>query len=106
MSFKVFAQQFLAATAVEAFAAELGVVSADLVADSETFDVLANGGNDTDSFVTGNQGELSCVIRRCSMGLCMLDRELTLARNSPSWMCKSVPQTPQARTLICMPRCQ
>ena len=27
-------------------------------------------------------------------------RKLTFARNSPSWICKSVPQTPQALTLI------
>lgn len=51
MGLKVFAQKSLAATAVEAFTAELGVVRADTLANLEALDILANGSNDTDSLV-------------------------------------------------------
>lgn len=50
----MFAEQLIAATAVEALAAELGVVGDDTVTDVEALDLGANGGDDTDSFVTGN----------------------------------------------------
>lgn len=55
---EVFAEQLIAATAVEALAAELGVVGDDAVTDVEALDFGADGGDDTNCFVTGDEGEL------------------------------------------------
>lgn len=58
VGFEVFAEQLIAATAVEALAAELGVVGDDAVTDVEALDLGADGGDDTDSFVTGDERKL------------------------------------------------
>ena len=55
---EVFAEQLIAATAVEALATKLGVVGDDAVTDVEALDFGADGGDDTDCFVTGDEGEL------------------------------------------------
>lgn len=98
VSLEVLAEQLVAAAAVEADAAQLGVVCDHALADLEVLDFGAHGGNDADCFVAGNQRELLSLVSLRRMFLMGFD--LTLAMNSPSWMCRSVPQTPQALTLI------
>ena len=49
---EVFAEEFFAAAAVEAFTAEFGVVSDDALADAKAFDLGADGCDDTDSLMT------------------------------------------------------
>jgi hypothetical protein len=55
---EVLTQQQLATATVEALHAELGVVGDDSLADVEALDGRADGGDDADGLVAGNQGEL------------------------------------------------
>jgi hypothetical protein len=58
MSLEVFTEQLVSTAAVEAFTAQLRVVSNDPLADLEALDVRANRRDDTNCFVTRHQGEL------------------------------------------------
>lgn len=60
VSLEVLAEQFIAATAVEAGTAELGVVGDHALADQEVLDFGTDGGHDADGLVAGDQGELYC----------------------------------------------
>jgi hypothetical protein len=51
MGMEVLAEQLIAATAVEALAAELRVVRNDTVADFEAFDLGTHSRNNTDGFM-------------------------------------------------------
>lgn len=51
MSFEVLAEKSLAPAAVEAFAAELGVVGANTFANCESLHIFANRSDDTDGFM-------------------------------------------------------
>ena len=51
MGLKLLTKQFLASTAVEALAAKLRIVCADSIADLEAFDLRAQGGYHTNSFM-------------------------------------------------------
>lgn len=55
---KAFAEQSLAASTVEAFSTELGVVGADTLANGEVLDSRSDSSNDTDSLVAGDEREL------------------------------------------------
>ncbi len=54
----VLAEQILAATTVEAMAAELSVVSGDAVANFEVGNLRSDSGDNSHGFVSGNQGKL------------------------------------------------
>jgi hypothetical protein len=58
VSVEIFAQELLAAAAVEALAAEFGVVGHDAVADLEPLDFGPDGGDFADGFVAGDEREL------------------------------------------------
>jgi len=55
---EVFAEQSLAATTVEAFSTELGVVGADTLANGEVLDSRSDSSNDTDGLMAGDEREL------------------------------------------------
>jgi len=55
---EILTEELLPATAVEAFSAELRVVSNYSIANLEALDIRPNGSNDTDGFVTRDQWEL------------------------------------------------
>jgi hypothetical protein len=57
MGREVLAEELVAATAVEAVAAELRVVGSDTVANGEALDVVGHGNNLTNGLVSRNQGE-------------------------------------------------
>jgi hypothetical protein len=57
MGLKIFAEEFLATAAVEALAAEFGVVGHDAVADLETLDFRADRSNFADGLVARDQGK-------------------------------------------------
>ena len=88
------------------------VVRDDALAEREALDVLAHGGHDADALMAGDEGELQCGRAGSVGGPRLLNKTRdegtigggvhTLAMNSPSWMCRSVPQTPHALTLIRM----
>lgn len=56
---EVLAEQFITATAVEASAAELGVVGDHTLADLKVLDFGTDGSNDAYRLVAGDQGELN-----------------------------------------------
>lgn len=58
MCLKVLAEELVAATAVEALAAELRVVGNDALADLEPLDFGSDGRNDTDRFVAYRCGSM------------------------------------------------
>jgi hypothetical protein len=92
MRLKVLAQETLPATTEKTVPAEFGVICADTVAHRELSDVFTEGDDLSDSFVAGDEGELE--------GSGRVRRGETFAMNSPSWMWRSVPQTPHARTAL------
>jgi hypothetical protein len=51
MGLEMLTEQFLASTAVEAFAAKLRIVRADSIADLEAFDLRAQGGYHANSLM-------------------------------------------------------
>ena len=55
---EVFAEQLITTTAVEALVAQLGVVSDDSIANVKVLDLGADGSDDADGFVTGDEREL------------------------------------------------
>ncbi len=57
MGFEVLAEQQLATTTVEAFAAELGIVRTDSFSNFEAFYVLPHPCDDTDRLMTGDEGK-------------------------------------------------
>ena len=57
MSFEMFTEQLLAATTVEAFAAELGVIGTDSLSDLKAFHVLSHGCDNTHGLVCCVEGE-------------------------------------------------
>lgn len=55
---EVLAEKFFTSTAVEAFTAELRVVSNDTIANAETLDLVTNCCNNTDGLMARNEGKL------------------------------------------------
>jgi hypothetical protein len=58
VSLEVLAKQLLSSSAVEAFAAKFRIVCNNTLADLESLDLGPNSSNNTDSLMTGNEGEL------------------------------------------------
>ena len=69
MGLEVLAEQFIAAAAVEAGAAELGVVGDDALADLEVLDLGANGSDDTDGLMAGDERELDVASAMLALGV-------------------------------------
>lgn len=57
MSFKVLTEQQVATTAVEAFAAEFGIIRHDSLSLLEAFYVLSHAGDDANALVSGDERE-------------------------------------------------
>lgn len=69
MGLEVLAEQFIATAAVEAGAAELGVVGDDALADLEVLDLRTNGCDDTDGLMAGDERELEVASAMLALGV-------------------------------------
>lgn len=69
MGLEVLAEQFIAAAAVEAGATELRVVGDDALADLEVLDLGANGSDDTDGLMAGDERELDVASAMLALGV-------------------------------------
>jgi hypothetical protein len=95
VSLKVLAEEGDAAAAIETMSTEFGVVRTDTISDFKFLDVFSDSSNLSHSLMSRNQGKLhnQQLLHSYRRGIWG-----TLAMNSPSWICKSVPQTPHAPT--------
>lgn len=69
MGLEVLAEQFIAAAAVEAGAAKLGVIGDDALADLEVLNLGANGSDDTDGLMAGDERELEAALAMLALGV-------------------------------------
>lgn len=69
MGLEVLAEQLIAAAAVEAGAAELGVVGDDALADLDFLDLWANGSDNANGLMAGDERELEVASAMLALGV-------------------------------------
>jgi len=94
MSLKIFTEKRNSPSTIEAMATQFRIISTDTISNFESFDIFSHCDYFTYRFVAGDQRELEYQ----RYAFTTKRREDTFAMNSPSWICKSVPQTPHAPT--------
>jgi hypothetical protein len=73
MSFKMLTEQQLATTAVEAFAAKLGIVCTNSLSDLEALHILSHGGDDTNGLMTRDKRESGQEFSLVDVEICTAD---------------------------------